>query len=100
MWTRDAVLRGANKNQILHGLIQTMHHLKMVGLATTKDGETLALILKRVQDTLEFDFTVGNRSDLALSLANLTQKIGGMIETQQPGFDSGLVQNRRGNASG
>lgn len=88
MWTIDAMLRGAPHGRIVHGITQSCHHLKEIGLENSSLGSRLKQILERANGFLEADWTPENRNKFALDLRRITDQLGMMASAHQPEFAS------------
>lgn len=87
VWTIDVLLRGGPREHIVHGLRQSLHHLRSLGFVGTPIESRLARLKANAESSLEKDWTPPQRSDYTRELAALIRAIGDIAEANQPGFD-------------
>jgi len=88
-WTIDTLLRGGPRDHIVHGLRQSLHHLRSLGLVDTPVEARLARLKAEAQNSLEKDWTPPRRSEYTNELASLIRAIGDLAEANQPDFQPG-----------
>jgi hypothetical protein len=86
MWTVDVTLRGGPRNSIVHGLRQSRHHLRSLGLAGTPIESRLGQLESQVRGSLNQDWTASQRNVLSNDLTQIIRDIGDLAEAHQPGF--------------
>lgn len=89
MWTIDAVLRGATRDDIIYGLRQSLHHLREVGLTDSPFAQELDALVGQAIETEEAEWTIGLRQLFSADLRRLSDRIGAVAEYQHPEFRSG-----------
>ena len=87
MWTVDVIVRGAPKERIMHGLTQSLHHLRSLEIADTANAEQLIVRLRdQIKSLLSREITPKLRDEVATELYAIVLGIGRLIEQSQPGF--------------
>lgn len=81
-------LRAGGRLQILHGLRQSIHHANMLGLTTS--SERLVALQEDVAARTEAELSQSKREQISLEVRRITDQIGTVAETAQPGFRSGM----------
>jgi trehalose-6-phosphate synthase len=89
MWTIDVTLRGASRNSILHGLRQSCHHAKSIGLENTTSTKKLAELQSDVEKREESDIDQKYREQISLELRRICDQYGTLTEAAQRDFDPG-----------
>jgi hypothetical protein len=95
MWTIDVVLRSAQRETINHGLTQSVHHLREIGLGDSTYGQRLARLRERASGSLDSDWNASLREEFALELRRLSDQLGAIAEMQQPAFAAGPMYEKR-----
>jgi hypothetical protein len=86
MFTFDVLLRAGERQFIVHGLKQVLHHLRELGLGDTPMGIRSAELLKRADVSLVEDWTSEKRLQYAQDMLELRTAIGTLASGNQPGF--------------
>ena len=87
MWTVDVIVRGAPKERIMHGLTQSLHHLRSLGIAEIANEEQLIVRLHdQIKSLLNREITPKLRDEVVTELYAILLGIGRFIEQSQPGF--------------
>ena len=86
MWTADAVLRGAPSDRVLHGIDQSLHHIRQVGLANSSHERTLLKLFERTESLSDSEWNSDVRDEFATALDRLLDQVGALAEAQEPGF--------------
>lgn len=95
VWTIDVLLRGGPREHIVHGLRQSLHHLRSLGFVGTPLGpgtfieSKLAELKANAESSLEKDWIPLQRNDYTRELAALIRAIGDRAEANQPDFEPG-----------
>ena len=84
MWTIDAALRNASRDIIIHGLKQSLHHLKELGFSEINVYDDLTEIKQDIEHLP--NFTPRMRIVLADRITSVIRKIGAFAEENQPGY--------------
>ena len=96
MFTVSALLERLDRAHVLHGIKQTLHHLRNCGLAGTTEQQTrasevLESAFKETNEVEELDDVI--RRKIAAKLVVLRNQIGATIEAAQNVYDDGLSDN-------
>jgi len=86
MWTIDVTLRGANRDTVVHGLTQSLHHLRSVGLANTPQEGILSKLLARTSEALENELDESFRMALARDVGSVVLSVGRIARAAQDDF--------------
>jgi len=85
-WTEHTVRSTAPKKRILHGLIQSYHHLSEMGLADSGPGELLLSLKVQADSTAEVGLDQQWRNAYAGRVSQVIQGVGEIARSVQPGF--------------
>lgn len=86
MWTIDVTLRGANRDVVVHGLTQSLHNLRSVGLANTPQEIILSKLLARTSEALEDELDESFRTLLAREVGSVVLSVGRIVRAAQDDF--------------
>lgn len=86
MWTIDVLLRGGNRNTIMHGLRQSFHHLREIGITKGYLFEKMQELYDRAEKSFESDWTNQMRQHYASDLRAIKDKAGFIIQRKQTNF--------------
>lgn len=87
MWTVDVIARGAPKARIMHGLTQSIHHLRSLEIFETANAEQLIVTVRdHITDLLSREITPKLRDEVATELYAILVGIGHFIQQSQPDF--------------
>jgi hypothetical protein len=86
MWAYDAVLRNAPVSAIVHGLKQSLHHVRELGFKDDPFEHRLAQLLQEAKETLDKDWTPPRRSLVAAELLSVRNYIGTIFNKLQRDF--------------
>jgi len=92
VWTIDVLLRGGPRQHIVHGLRQSLHHLRSLGFVGTPIESRLGRLKANAESSLEKDWTPPQRSDYTQELASVVRAIGDLAEANQPDFEPGAKE--------
>lgn len=88
MWTIDVLLRGAPRDTIVHGLRQSLHHIRSLGSGGTPIESRLARLKADAERTLENDWTTLERNKYAKEIGAIISHIGQLAGANQQDFES------------
>lgn len=88
MWTIDVTVRGAPRDTIVHGLRQSLHHLRSLGFIGTPIESRLARLKNDAEKSLQQDWTPSQCNSYAEELASMIGYIGELAKKNQPDFQS------------
>lgn len=88
MWTKDAILRGAPRQLIVHGLKKSLQNLRSVGLANTPQEAILVKLLERASGALEAELDRDLRASIASEIGHVTLSAGQIACDTQSEFES------------
>jgi len=86
MWTIDAVLRGGDRNAILHGLKQSLHHAHALGLSNTSFDARLSKLYSEAENSLLQDWAPQKRLQFVNELSVIRTEIGDLISSHQSDY--------------
>ena len=89
VWTIDTLLRGGPRDQIFHGLRQSLHHLRSLGFVGTPIESRVDRLTADAERSLDKDWTAGKRKRYTAELASIVRAIGDLAEASQPDFEPG-----------
>jgi hypothetical protein len=87
-WTAQTALRGAPKENILHGLTQAYHHISELGLAESAPAKQLSM-LKSELASLPGALNPAWRGAFSQKIYEVIRMINGLLGERQPGFRPG-----------
>lgn len=87
IWTIDVILRGAPRETIVHGLKQSLFHLRKIGFAGTSIEARLSRLHENAEKSLQTDWTDDKRAMYANEVANVAGFIGSLVNNFQPDYD-------------
>lgn len=85
-WTIQVVKTGGPKDRILHGLIQSIHHLGELGLISTVPGRLLLSLKKQVESASDTTLTQSWRLEFSAKVAQALEAISSLAQIQQKTF--------------
>lgn len=92
MWTVDVIARGGPKARIMHGLTQSIHHLRSLEIFKTANAEQLIVTVRdHIIDLLNREITPKLRDEVATELYAILVGIGHFIQQSQPDFAANPV---------
>ena len=86
MWVYDAILRNAPGSSIVHGLKQSLHHIRELGLKDNPIEQKLAKMLQEAEETPDEDWHQTRRGYHAGEVLSIRDHLGGIINKQQRDF--------------
>jgi len=87
MWTIDVLLRGGQREDIIYGLKQSLHHASSLGFQGTAIENWLKELKTEAENSLPKDWTGLKRNNYAIRLTNIKRFIGIIAESAQPDFE-------------
>jgi hypothetical protein len=87
MWTIDVLLRGGQREDIIHGLKQSLHHVRSLGFKGTIIEDRLKELKIEAENSLPKDWTDLKRSDYAIRLTIIKRHIGVIAEANQQDYE-------------
>jgi hypothetical protein len=86
MFTIDVILRGKPREEIVHGLCQSLHHLEEIGLSDSIYGSNLERLYESAVGSLESDWTAEKRISVTRDLLSLRNGLGALVKLEQPDY--------------
>jgi len=86
VWTIDVIIRGAPRDRIVHGLRQSLHHIRSLGFTATPIESRLNRLMDNAEKSLEADWTPAERNKYADEVATIIEYIGKLAEGNQTDF--------------
>ncbi len=86
MWTIDVILRGAPRDRIVHGLRQSLHHVRMLKLINGPVESRLSELKANAEKSLEVDWTAERRNNFVAQLSEIIGEVANSAVVHQPGF--------------
>jgi hypothetical protein len=86
VWTIDVIIRGAPRDTIVHGLRQSLHHIRSLGFTSTPIESRLNRLMDNAEKSLEEDWTPAERNKYADEVATIIGYIGKLAEGNQADF--------------
>ena len=87
MWTIDVIIRGAPREAIVHGLRQSLHHIRSIGFTATPIDTRVSRLLDNAEKSLQDDWTPANRNKYADEVASIIADIGVLAKSNQTDFE-------------
>jgi hypothetical protein len=88
MWTLDIILRGASRDEIVHGFRQSLLHARNAELSGTPLVDRLSRLHDEAAQTLVTDWSPVLRLRFANEISILRTEIGRVFAAQQPDYAS------------
>lgn len=87
MWTIAVVSSDrASRANILHGLNQTLHHVRSLGFSNTPVVIRLTKLKTDAENSLEKEWTLEKREELIRELSTILEMVSDIAEKKQVGF--------------
>jgi len=83
----DVIVRGAPRENIVHGLRQSLHHIRSLGFNNSPIEARLSRLLEDAEKSLQTDWTPEQRNRYASEVASITGYIGELAKANQPSFE-------------
>lgn len=94
MWAIDAIYKNADKEIIIHGLNQSIHHLGKV-LYGSKNYETqLYSLIELIKNKNNFEIDREYRINLIEEIVRIKNQIGALISFHQDDYNSGTPEKK------
>ncbi|HBG74507.1 MAG: hypothetical protein A2X25_14410 [Chloroflexi bacterium GWB2_49_20] len=87
MWTIDVIIRGAPRENIVHGLRQSLHHIRSLGFVNTPIEIRLLKLIDNAEKSLQEDWTPTQRNTYAGEIGSILGYIGKLAESNQANFE-------------
>ncbi len=96
MWTMDVLLRQAPGASIQHGLRQSLHHSRSLGLDASEAGRSLGRLGQDADRMSEADWTSASRDRFASEIKFIADSVGTAVSALQDGYEAraGVVADR------